>query len=166
MKDRDVHPLAANPLDGKAIGGFDVFEVDGAERRLQCADDIGQFLGVCFIHFDIEAIDGREFLEEDSLAFHHRFGGQRTDVAQPEDSRSVADNSNKIAPRRIARCVAGIVPDFKAGFGHAGRIGPRQIAPIGHRLGRADLEFAGLGKFVVIQCGLAKVRLVGHDASL
>ena len=34
VENRNVHPLAADAFDGKAIGGLDVFEVDRAEGRL------------------------------------------------------------------------------------------------------------------------------------
>ena len=45
VKDRDVHPLAAQSFDDETIRGLDVFQVDRAEGRLQRADDIGQLFG-------------------------------------------------------------------------------------------------------------------------
>ena len=84
VENRDVHPLAAQLFNDKTIGGFDVFQVDRAEGGFQRADDVGQFLGVAFVHFDIEAVDVGELLEQNRLALHHRLRGQRADVAQPQ----------------------------------------------------------------------------------
>ena len=72
VKDRDLHPLAAQAFDHKAVGGPDILKVHGTEAGLQSADDLGEFHRVGFVHLDVEAVDVGEFLEEDSFAFHHR----------------------------------------------------------------------------------------------
>ena len=54
--------------------------------------------------------------------------------------------------------------DLKAGLGDAGGVGPRQIAAIGHRFGRTDLQLTGTGEFVIAQRGVAQVRGIGHGA--
>ena len=54
-------------------------------------------------HLDVEDVDAGEFLEENGLAFHDRLGGERTDIAEPEDRRAVRDDADEIAARREAR---------------------------------------------------------------
>ena len=72
MEHGDIHPLAANSFNGKAIGGFDVFEIDRAKGRLHRAYDLGQLFRVGLIKLDVEAVDVGELLEQNRLAFHHR----------------------------------------------------------------------------------------------
>jgi hypothetical protein len=93
----DVHPLAAEFLDDEAVGRLDVLEVDRAEGRLQRADDVGQLLGVGFVHLDVEAVDVGELLEQDGLALHHRLRGQRADVAEAQHGRAVRHHRHKVA---------------------------------------------------------------------
>ena len=72
VEDGDVHPLAAKSFNDKTIRRLDVFKVDRTEGRGQRADDIGQLFRVRLVNLDVEAIDVRELLEENRLAFHHR----------------------------------------------------------------------------------------------
>ena len=72
MEHWDFHPLTAQSLHDKAVGGFDVLQVDRAEGGFQRTDDIGQFVGISLVHFDIETVYIGEFLEQNRLAFHHR----------------------------------------------------------------------------------------------
>ena len=164
MENRNIHPLAAKLFHDETIGRFDILEVDGAEGGFQRADDLGQFDRIGFVQLDIETVDTRKFLEQDGLAFHHRLGGQRPDIAKAKHSRAVCDNGHQIAPRGIAAGIGGIVADFQTGLGHAGRIGARQIPPVGKWLGRADFQLSGLGKFMIGQRRLSQRFLltVGH----
>ena len=73
VKDRNIHALAADAFDHETFGRLDVLEVDRAERWLERTDDIGEFLGVGLVHLDVKTIDVGEFLEQNRLAFHHRF---------------------------------------------------------------------------------------------
>ena len=72
VENRDIHALAADTLNHETIRGLDVFQIDCPKRWLQRAHDICQLFRVCFIHLNVKAINGREFLEQNSLAFHHR----------------------------------------------------------------------------------------------
>ncbi len=159
VKDGDVHPLAAQLFDDETVGRLDVFQVDRAEGRLQRADDIGQLFGVGFVQLDVETVDIGEFLEQDRLAFHHRLGGQRADIAQPQNGGAVGDDRHQIAARGIVAGGVGVGLDLEAGLGHAGGIGARQIAAVGQRLGGADLQFSGLGELVIVQCRLPQAVL-------
>ena len=80
----------SNPtFDFKALRGFDVLEVDTAERFGNVDHGADEFFGVFGVHFDIKDIDSCEGLEQQPFAFHHRFAGQRTDVPQTKNRSSV-----------------------------------------------------------------------------
>lgn len=161
VKDRNIEDFTQPLLDVEALRGFDVFEVDAAEGRLQRGDDVDQLVRVGFIHFDVEHIDAGELLEQHALAFHHRLGGQRADIAQTQHRSAVADDRHQIAARGELAGLGGIVDDGLAGEGHARRIRQRQIALGQHRLGRGDLDLAGRLLAVVIEGGLFEV-VGGH----
>ena len=164
VEDRDVHALLAQLLDDEAVRRLDVLEVDGAEGRLQRDDVPGQFFRIRGVEFDVEAVDSGEFLEQDGLAFHDRLRGERTDIAETEHGRAVRHHGDQVAARRIARDSRRIVVDGERRVGDARRIGERQIARRGKRLGRARLQFAGARVLVVAQRGTALqvVGLRGH----
>ena len=82
VEDGNIHPLAADFFNNETLWRFDVFKVDCAKCWFKGANDVRQFFWIGFVHFDVKAIDGRELLEQNGLAFHHGFRGQRTDVAQ------------------------------------------------------------------------------------
>jgi len=63
VKHRDIEALTQFALDDEAFGRFDVLQVDAAEGRLQCGDDIDQFVRVAFVDFNVEHVDVGEFLE-------------------------------------------------------------------------------------------------------
>jgi len=57
VKNRDLHPLAQPALDIEALRGLDVLQVDAAEGRLQCGDDLDQPVGVELVDLDVEDVD-------------------------------------------------------------------------------------------------------------
>ena len=99
--------------------------------------------------FDIEHVDPGEFLEENRLAFHHRFAGERANVAEAQNGGAVGDHRDEVLPDREFGRGAGIGGDREAGGGDAGRIGEREIMLRGKRLRRLDLEFAGARRTMV-----------------
>ena len=125
MENGDIHALAADFLDDKTIGGFDVFKVDRTKRRFQRADDVGQFLGVALVQLDIKTVDVCEFLEQDRLALHHRLGCQPADVAKAQNGGAIGDNADQITARGIVAGGVGVGLDLETCLGHAGRIGAR-----------------------------------------
>ncbi len=177
MKDRDLHALAQLALDVKAIGRLDVFQVDAAKGGLQRCNDLDQLFGVFLVDLDVEHIDARELLEQDRLALHHRFAGQRADVAQAQHGCAVGHHAHQVAPAGVSEGGVGVFDDFFTRCGHAGRVGQRQIVLVDHLLGRGNRNLAGLGKLVVFESSLAqqgalvgKVVVVGrgflgHQAS-
>ena len=103
MEDGDVHPLLELLFDVEALGGLDVFEVHAAQRRLHGGDHVDQLVRVVLGQFDVEDVDSGEFLEQAALAFHHRLGGQRPDIAQAKDGGAVGNDANQIGARGQSR---------------------------------------------------------------
>ena len=123
----DVQLLFQPTLDFKALRRLDVLEVDAAEggcNRLDCRDEL---LGVLLVDFDVEHVDAGVYLEEQSLALHHRLAAERADVAQTEHRRAVGDDCHEIAFVRIVVRRVGVLLDFETGLGDARRIGERQV---------------------------------------
>ena len=150
VENRNVHPFAADALDHKAIRRFDIFQIDRAKSGLQPANQIGQRHRVGLIHFDVKTIEASEFLEQDGLAFHHRFRGLRADVAQPQNRGAIGDHGHQIALGGVAARVERIVGNLDTGLGHARRVSTRQIAAGGHGFGGADFQLTGARKLVII----------------
>ena len=97
VHDRDVHPLAQGLLDDEAFGRGDVLEVDAAEARLHQRDRVDERVGILGVELDVDRIDVGEALEQHRLAFHHRLGGERAEIAEAEDRGAVGDDRDEIA---------------------------------------------------------------------
>ena len=157
VEDRDLHALAQLGLDVEALRRLDVLEVDAAEGRLHARDGVDQRVGVVLGQFDVEHVDAGELLEQAGLAFHHRLAGQRADVAQAQHRGAVGDDGHQVGARGQVHRLGRVARDLHAGVGHAGRIGQRQVALGGHRLGRVDRDLARRRVAVVFECGFAQV---------
>ena len=123
MEDGDVERLLQRSLDDEAFGRGDVLQIDagdGGAEHLAEADDL---LRIARVHLDVEHVDPREALEEHPLPFHHRLGGERTDVAQPEHRGAVRDHRHQVTARGIREDVVGIGRDLAAGLGDPRRVG-------------------------------------------
>jgi proline iminopeptidase len=128
VEHRDLHALAQLALDIKAVGRLDVFEVDAAKGWLQRGDDVHQPVEVVlFVDLDVEHVDAGKLLEQHRLAFHHRLGRQRADVAQAQHRRAVGDDRHQVATAGVLEGVVGVFDNFLAGRGNTGGVGQRQI---------------------------------------
>ncbi len=54
-------------------------------------------VGILRGHFEIDGVDVGKPLEQHRLAFHHRLGRERAEVAEPEDRGAVGDDGDEIA---------------------------------------------------------------------
>ena len=97
-------------------------------------------------------------LNSAALALHHRLGRQRAEIAEPEDGRAVGDHRHEVALVGVVVGQLRVLGDGLHGHGDARRIGEREVALGGQRLGRHDLELAGLALAVELQ------RLLGREA--
>jgi hypothetical protein len=165
VEDRDVEQFAQALLDHEAFGRLDILEIDAAESDAQIAHAIDELVDVLGVDFQIDRIDVRETLEQNGLAFHHRLAAERAQIAQSQHRRAVGDHGHEIALGRVVVGRVGILGDVQARPRHAGRIGERQIARGGQRLGRIDLDLAGFAALLVEQqrilLGHGR-RIVGH----
>ena len=136
MEDRDVHQLAQPLLDDEAVRRLDVLEVDAAEGRAEKAHAVDELVDILGVDLEVDGIDVGEALEQHRLAFHHRLGGQRAEIAEAEDRGAVGDDGDHVAARRVVEGLARILGDGQHRHGDARRIGERQVALRRHRLGR------------------------------
>ncbi len=168
MHHRDLHPVAQRGLDDEAFGCLDVFQIDPAEGRLHQRDRVDEGLGILGGELDIDRIDIGEALEQYRLAFHHRLGRQRPEIAQPEDRGAIGDHRNQIGARGVFRRIGGVGGDRLDRIGDARRIGEAEVALGRHRLGGDDLDLTRADRLVVEQglaLGKTGLLLFGHLAS-
>ena len=159
MENRNLHALAQLALHIEAVRCLDIFEVDAAKGGLQRRDDVHQLVEVVlFVDFNVKHIDAGELLEQHPLAFHHRLGGQRANVAQAEHSGAVGNDCDQVATAGVLESVVGIFDDLLTGSCHAGGISQRQIMLVDQLLGCTNSHLAGSGKLVVLQRRLSQLR--------
>ena len=142
VKDGNAHAGLRLLLDLEAFGTLDVLEIDPPEGRLERDDDVDEPVDIRLRHLDIEHVDAGEFLEQDRLALHDRLRRERADRAEAENGGAVGEDRDKILPGGVEGRVVGVGGDRLAGKGDAGRIGEGEIALVGERLRRRDLELA------------------------
>src|SRR6202035_5435374 len=85
MKNRDLHSATQLLFHDEAVGRFDVFKVDSAERGLEHLAGANDILGVRGVQLEVEDIDVGESFEQDTLAFHDWLGGERSDISQAQN---------------------------------------------------------------------------------
>ena len=144
---RDIHQLAQALLNDETIGRTDIFEVDAAEGRPEKLTQLTNS-STSGIHFDVDAIDIGETLEQDGLAFHHRFPASapiRPGPAPPCRWKSPPRN----CPWRYNHRRSGSFW-ISGRARHARRIAQRQVALRHQRLGGDDRDFAGLPRRVLV----------------
>ena len=149
VKHRNRHAFAQLALDLETLRRLDILEIDAAKRWLQRGYDVHQPVDIGLRDLDVEHIDPGEFLEQNRLAFHHRFAREGTDVAKSQDRGAIGHHPDEILPYREFGRRAGIDGDREACRGDAGRIGKRQIMLRPKRLGCHDLELAGARRTMV-----------------
>ena len=149
----DFAALAQFFLDIETLRRFDVFQIDAAEGGFERCDNIDQFVGVGFVHFNVKHIDIGEFFEQYAFAFHHRFAGFRANIAQPQHRCAVGHHGNQVAACGVFIGFHRVGMDFHTRCGNARRIRQCQIVLRGQRFGWGNLNFARHGEFVEIQGG-------------
>ena len=112
------------------------------------------------VDLDVEHVDAGEFLEQHRLAFHHRLGGERADIAEAEHRGAVGDDGDEVCPRGELGGLRRIGGDRLAGGGDARRIGERQVVLVAERLGRLDFELSGPRQAVIDE--RAGAQVVGY----
>ncbi|MNN47938.1 hypothetical protein D3C81_1623820 [compost metagenome] len=161
MEHRDVALFDQRALDLEALGRLDVFQVDAAEGDGDALDGVDEGLRAFRIHFDIEHVDAGEALEQHALAFHHRLGRQRAEVAQAENRGAVGNHRHQVALAGVLEGQLGIAGDLAHRLGNAGTVGQGQVARGGSGLGQLDTQLAGTGMSVILERGGFQIRHIG-----
>ena len=131
MEDGDLHPLAQFLLDIEALRRLDVFQVDATEGWLQAGNDFNQTIRVVLADFQVKHVNIGKLLEEDALTFHHRLGGQRANVAQPQHRRAVGDHAHQVGTRGERGHLIRTSHNLLTGSGDARRISHGQVILVG-----------------------------------
>ena len=167
VEDGDVEHLLQLLLDDEAVGGLDVLQVDAAEGGAEVAHGVDERVGVLGIDEEVDGVDVGEALEQGALAFHHGLGSERSEIAEAEDGRAVRDHGDEVALVGVVVHRGRVLRDGVHGHGDARRIGERQVALGGERLGRRDFELARLALGVELKGFLiGELGLRGLGASV
>ncbi|MEY9369365.1 hypothetical protein ABIE83_003983 [Bradyrhizobium diazoefficiens] len=164
MEDRDLHALLQPRLDLEALRPADVLEIDAAESRLERRHGLDHPVDGVGGDLDIEHVDAGKLLEQDRLALHHGLGGQRADIAEAEHRGAVRDHGDQVGAGGQRRRLGRVLGDLGAGSRNARRIGKREVALVGKRLGRLDLELAGARQTMIGERRLVEVIRIGRHA--
>ena len=148
---RDIHLGLETTLDLETFRRLDVLQVDAAESGFQRFYNLYELFWVRLIHFNIEHINVRKALEENTLSLHHRLASQSADISQAQYSRAVGDHRHQISLGRVLVGILGILLDLEAGFCHAGGVSQRQVPGGAGGLGGNHLYFPPAPLGVVIK---------------
>jgi hypothetical protein len=120
VEDRDVEQLAQLLLDDEALGRLDVLEIDPAPALAQEPHAIDDLVGILRVDFEVDGVDVGKALEQHGLAFHHRLGGERAAVAEPENRGAVGDDCDEIALGGVVEGEAFVGRDRQHRHGDSG----------------------------------------------
>jgi hypothetical protein len=144
MEHRNVHQLAQALLDDETVGRLDVFQVDAAEGWAQVAYRGDEFLDVLGVQLQVDGVDVGKALEQHRLAFHHRLGSERAQIAQPQDGGAVGDDGHHVAFGGIFVGQLGIFRDRQYRHRHTWRISQGEVTLGRHWLGGHHFQLARL----------------------
>ena len=144
----------------KQSGRLDVFQVDAAEGRLQRGDHVDQLVeGSRSLTSMSNTSMPANFLNSTALPSITGLAASGPMAPRPEHGGAVGEHRDKILPRRQPSGLLRIGLDRLAGEGDARRIGEREVALVGERLGRGDLQLARAGKGVEVGGRPISIRL-------
>ena len=129
VKYRDVQFLRQPPLDFKAAGRCDIFQIDAAKSRrdpLDCLNNLFRILGG---QTDGECIHAGKFFKQNGLSLHDRQSCLRADIAQSQHCGSICDNRHRVALHRIRVDIVPVIPNLFAGLRHPRRVSQGQLLP-------------------------------------
>ena len=121
---------------------LDVFQVYSAEGGRYALHGLAEFLRVFLSYLDVEHVDATIYLEEQSLALHHRFSAHCPDVSKSEHCCAVADHGYEVSFVGIFVSIVGLLLYFQTRERHTGRICQTQVGLGAVSLGRLDFDFS------------------------
>ena len=143
MENGDFHRFLETLFNVKTFRGFDIFEVDASEGRLEQLDRLDHLVRVFRIQLDVKNVNIGESFEQNGLAFHDGLCGQRADVAQPQYGCAIGDDRYEVSLCGIVEYLSGITMDLPAGLGDSGRVRHRKISLSKTWFCRFDFDFSG-----------------------
>ena len=123
VQDRDVEVALETLFDLEATRRADVLEIDPSEPGRDPPNGVDDLVRILRPQADRVGVDVGEFLEQHRLAFHHRHGGFRPDVAQTEHRGTVGDHGHRVVLDGECVDLALVGRDRLAHARDAGRVG-------------------------------------------
>ena len=151
MENRDVHSFAKFSFNIEAFGCTDVFQIDTAECRFEGSNDVAKFVRIQFVDFEVKNVDACKFLEQNTFAFHDRFGSLRSDISQSENSCSVGYDSYQISFCCVGIGIFRIGMYFLTCTGYTRCVCQGQFILVSDLFGWFDTDFSGNRKTVESQ---------------
>ena len=102
---------------------------------------LDDLFGIVAVHLDIENIDIGKALEQNRLALHDRLSGQRANVSQAKNRRSIAEHGHKISAACVLVGVLRIFLDLETRLRYTGRVREAKIALSSAGLGGRNFNF-------------------------
>ena len=149
MEHRNVHDFLQALFDDETLGRLDVFKIDAPEGRRHQPHGLNDLVGVFGIQLDVDGVHVGEPLEKDGFPLHHRFRGQRAQIAKTQDRGAVRHDGDHVALDGIIIGGFRTFRDRIHRHGHAGTVGQRQVALGRHRFRGLDFIFSRLGNNVI-----------------
>ena len=142
MKHRDVQQVLQFRLDAETVRALDVLQIDAAVGDADVLDHRDDLVDVGAAHLHVDGVDVGEALEQHPLAFHHRLGRQRPQIAKAQDRGAVRDYRHQIALGGVFVRQLWIGGDRQHRHSDARRIGQAEVALGRHRFGGLDADLA------------------------
>jgi hypothetical protein len=105
-------------------------------------DGLHELVRVLGVHEHRVGVDVAEGLQQHRLALHHRQGGERADVAEPEHRGAVGDDRHRVGLDGESVGGRRVVGDQPADVGDAGGVDQRQVARTMDLPGHLDADLA------------------------
>ena len=127
VHNRYVECLLKTFLDIETFRRLDVLKVYTAKCRSNLLYSFAELLRIFLGNLDVEYVDAAIYLEQKSLAFHHRLATHSAYVAQTEHGCTVRDNSYKVAFVGIFVHIVRVLLNFQTRKRNAWRVGETKV---------------------------------------
>ena len=126
MEYRDIKFCLKSLFNLKASGCGYVLKVDTAKSGSHPLHSLDDLFGILCIKADGNSVDTTELLEQNCLSFHNGHCCFRADIAEPQDSASVGNDSNGVSLPCVLIYEFLVICYLSAGLGNSGSVGDSQ----------------------------------------
>ena len=151
VHDGDIQFGLQSAFNFKCLRGFDVFQVDAAERRRNGLNGGDELLRIARVHFNVKHINVGKYFEQHALPFHHRLARLGANVAQPEYRGAIGNYRDQIAFGCVVVDVLFVFRNGFAGLRHPGTVGQSEVLLRAVRLRGEDFNLPLSASAVVIE---------------